>query len=82
MVKICASTAGGTGLIPSWGIKILYAAQHNQKKFKKEPRIQGGPQLALELQTHMRHICPAVIRLNTFVVKLLNCVPVLGTHGL
>ena len=40
-------------MIPGQGSKILHAAQHNQKKifFKKEPRIQGGLQLALELQT-------------------------------
>ena len=43
---LCASTAGGTGLIPGWANRIPYAAQHSQKKkinfakvmFKKKKR--------------------------------------------
>ena len=38
-LRLCASTAGGPGLIPSWGPKILHAKQCSQKKI-------------LTLQTH------------------------------
>ena len=31
---LCASTAGGTGLIPGWATRIPYAAQHSKKKKK------------------------------------------------
>ena len=31
----CASVAGGTGLTPDQGTKILHATQHGQKKKKK-----------------------------------------------
>ena len=30
-LRLCASTAGGMGLIPGQGTKILHAAQHSQK---------------------------------------------------
>ena len=32
---LCASAAGGTGLIPGRGTKIPHAVQHGQKKKKK-----------------------------------------------
>ena len=32
MVKTCASTAGGMGLIPGQGTKILHAAQCGQRE--------------------------------------------------
>ena len=32
MVKTCASTAGGMGLIPGQGTKILHAAQYSQRE--------------------------------------------------
>ena len=31
-LRLCASMAGGTGLIPGWGTKIPHAAWHSQKK--------------------------------------------------
>ena len=31
-LRLCASTAGGTDLIPGWGTKILWAMWHSQKK--------------------------------------------------
>ena len=34
-LRHCASTAGGTGLSPDGGTKILYAGQNSQKKKKK-----------------------------------------------
>ena len=34
-LRLQASTAGGTGLIPGWGTKIPYAARHDQRKKKK-----------------------------------------------
>ena len=36
LLRLCASTAGGTGLIPDQGTKILHAAQHGKKKTKEE----------------------------------------------
>ena len=36
---LCASTAGGMGLIPGQGTKILRAVQHSQKK-NKEGRMR------------------------------------------
>ena len=33
-IRLCATIAGGTGLIPGWGTKILHAARYNQKKKK------------------------------------------------
>ena len=38
-LRHCASTAGGTGLSPDGGTKILYAGQNSQKKKKK---VVGG----------------------------------------
>ena len=35
-LRLCASTAGGAGLIPGQGTKILYALWHSKKKKKKE----------------------------------------------
>ena len=32
-LRLRASTAGGTGLIPGWGTKILHDAQRGQKIF-------------------------------------------------
>ena len=32
---LCASTTGGTGLIPGWGTRILHATWRGQKKKKK-----------------------------------------------
>ena len=37
-LRLCASTAGGTGSIPGQGTKIPHAAQHGQKKKKNEER--------------------------------------------
>ena len=34
-LRHCASTAGGMGLSPDGGTKILYAGQNSQKKKKK-----------------------------------------------
>ena len=31
-LRLCASTAGGTGLIPDQETRILHVAQHSQKK--------------------------------------------------
>ena len=31
VIRLCTPSAGGMGLIPCWGTKILYAAKHNQK---------------------------------------------------
>ena len=31
-LRLCASTAGGTGSIPGWGAKILHASQRSLKK--------------------------------------------------
>ena len=36
MVRIHASTAGGTGLISGQGTKILHTVQHHQKKKTKK----------------------------------------------
>ena len=33
-----ASTAGGAGLIPGWGTKILHAMRHSRKKRKKKKK--------------------------------------------
>ena len=44
---LLASTAGGTGLIPGWGTKILQATKHGQKKKKdivKRKRKAGQEQ--------------------------------------
>ena len=30
-LRFCAASAGGTGLIPGWGTKILHAARHGKK---------------------------------------------------
>ena len=34
-LRLCTRNAGGTGLIPDWGTKILHAAWHGQEKKKK-----------------------------------------------
>ena len=34
-LRLCASIAGGMGLIPGWGTKILHATQCSQKQKKK-----------------------------------------------
>ena len=44
-----ASTAGGVGLIPSWGTKTPHAMRHGQKKRKKKKMVEEhskslGPQ--------------------------------------
>ena len=31
-LRLCASTAGGTGLIPGWGTKTPHALWHGQKQ--------------------------------------------------
>ena len=36
MVETCTSTAGGMGLIPGQGTKILHGMWGNQKKKKKD----------------------------------------------
>ena len=41
-LRLHASTAGGPGLIPGWGTKILHAPQYGKKKKKKEYRIPEG----------------------------------------
>ena len=38
----CASTAGGMGLIPGEGTKILHATWSGQKKEKKRKKNYGG----------------------------------------
>ena len=40
-LRLQASTAGGTGSIPGWGIKILHASQHGQNNKKKKDRKTG-----------------------------------------
>ena len=30
-LRLCASNAGGVGLIPGWGMKIPHVSQHSQK---------------------------------------------------
>ena len=37
-LRLCASTAGSTGLIPGWGTKIPHAARCGQKKRKQETK--------------------------------------------
>ena len=34
-LRLWVSTAGGLGLIPAWGTKILHALWHSQKKISK-----------------------------------------------
>ena len=36
LLRLCASSAGGTGSFPDQGTKILHAVQCNQKKTKKK----------------------------------------------
>ena len=38
-IEFHAPTAGGTGLIPGWGTKIMLALWHGKEK-KKEPPLQ------------------------------------------
>ena len=42
-LRLCASMAGGTGLIPGWGTKIPHAAWHSQKKKKIRERETALP---------------------------------------
>ena len=46
-LRCCISTAGGTGLIPGWGTKILHARLHDQniKKKKKKSCIVAGKEI-------------------------------------
>ena len=37
-LRLCASTAGGLGLIPGQGTKIPHATWHNQKKKNKKTK--------------------------------------------
>ena len=37
LLELCASTAGGPGLIPGWRTKISQVLQCGQKKKKKPP---------------------------------------------
>ena len=39
-IEFHAPNAGGTGLIPSWGTKIMLALWHGKKKKKKESPLQ------------------------------------------
>ena len=40
-LELCASTAGGMGLIPGQGTEILQATQHGQKQKKKKKKSSG-----------------------------------------
>ena len=60
MVKTCASIAGGMGLIPDQGTKILHAAQCSQreksgqqKKKKKTPSLYKSKKYKLEKQYNL-----------------------------
>ena len=37
-LRLCASTAGGTGLIPGWGTKIPHAVWYGQKKKREREK--------------------------------------------
>ena len=39
-LRLCASTAGGAGLIPGQGTKILYALWHSKKKNENDSFTQ------------------------------------------
>ena len=41
-LKLHVSTAGGMGLIPGEGTKILHATHCSQKKKKKKIKLKGG----------------------------------------
>ena len=40
-LNLCASNAGGTGLMPGWGPKIPHAVQHGQIKITGRMPCQG-----------------------------------------
>ena len=46
-LRLCASTAGGTALIPGRGTKIPQAMQGSQKKKKKKTRKKEKTQIIL-----------------------------------
>ena len=50
-LRLCTSTAGGTGSIPGWGTKILHATWCGQKKIKlkKKETLSGQSDLLLRL---------------------------------
>ena len=39
-LRLCTSITGGMGSIPCWGTKIPHAAQHGQKKNRKQQQQQ------------------------------------------
>ena len=57
-LRLRASTAGGTGLIPGRGTKIPHAAQRGKKKKKKKNSLRNG------LESKLMHIllCQAQIK--------------------
>ena len=38
-LRLCAASARGTGSIPGWGTKVMYAGQDSQKKKKQVERL-------------------------------------------
>ena len=44
-LRLWASNAGGSGLIPGWGTKILHAMKYDQKKEKENIMLSEGSQI-------------------------------------
>ena len=39
-LRLCAASARGTGSIPGWGTKVMYAGQDSQKKKQVERLLE------------------------------------------
>ena len=66
-LRLCTSTAGVAGLIPSQGTEILHAAQHSQKKRKlsniSSSHWQSNCKIQVATYIQKAHFQP-IIRLN------------------
>ena len=56
-LRLCASTAGGTGSIPEWGTKIPHATQCSQKK-REVRSTETQEQVYPLMHTHTQHTRP------------------------
>ena len=46
-LRLCASNAGGVGLIPGWGIKIPHIVHHKKKKKRINHEIRDEERMLL-----------------------------------
>ena len=55
-LRLPTSNAGGAGLIPGWGAKILHAEQHGQKEKKQVKLKLNLDDLFKKTKSNKRHL--------------------------